>query len=254
MWPASMLAKSRAESEMSRTNWEMTSIGATRKTIGPAHAGGHPALEVAHDALGPDALDVVRDPHHERERERHREVGRGRVEREGGDRQTEDLDRVLGVEGQRDVPDHVVEPDEEEQRGDEREPLLGHAGVHVAPGDRVAREVVGELDGGLHAVWLGLHAARDVEHDPAGGRRREHEVGDRLRDREVDAEDLDGDPRVETELVLGSELLLLGGGRRRGQGQREDGRRDGGEEPGHSATARHAATPRSTRRDTKYVV
>src|SRR4051794_30444021 len=38
-------------------------------------AGGDPAREVLDRALGPDPLDVVADPHHEREDERDREVG-----------------------------------------------------------------------------------------------------------------------------------------------------------------------------------
>src|SRR3712207_9235185 len=36
-------------------------------------------------ALRPDALDVVGEPHHQRERERDRDVGGRRVEREGRD-------------------------------------------------------------------------------------------------------------------------------------------------------------------------
>src|SRR3954451_13165105 len=48
-------------------------------------AGGDPARQVLHEPLGPDALDVVADPHDEREHERHGEVrGRG-VERERRD-------------------------------------------------------------------------------------------------------------------------------------------------------------------------
>src|SRR3954470_7734858 len=41
-------------------------------------AGRDPALQVSHEPLGPDALDVVADPHDEREDEGHREVRRGR--------------------------------------------------------------------------------------------------------------------------------------------------------------------------------
>ena len=66
-WPARMLAKRRTESEMSRMKCEMTSMhedrSRPRRRSTPA---GIQALEVADDALGPDALDVVADPHDER--------------------------------------------------------------------------------------------------------------------------------------------------------------------------------------------
>src|SRR3954449_3633055 len=70
-------------------------------------AGGDPAGEVLHEPLGPDALDVVADPDHERQDERDRQV-RGRGEqRERRDLQAEDVDRVLGVRRQRQVADDV---------------------------------------------------------------------------------------------------------------------------------------------------
>src|SRR5512133_2105768 len=59
-----------------------------RDARGTLDAGGDPALEVAHDALGPDPLDVVAQPHHQGEHQRDREVGRGRVQREAGHLET----------------------------------------------------------------------------------------------------------------------------------------------------------------------
>ena len=84
-WPARMLANSRTDSEMSRTKCEITSITKIGTGRGALDAGGDPALQVADEALRPDALDVVADPHDERQRERHREVRRRRVERERRD-------------------------------------------------------------------------------------------------------------------------------------------------------------------------
>src|SRR5919112_6064370 len=64
---------------------------------GALDAGRDPAREVLDRALRPDALDVVADPHDEREHERYGEVrGRG-VQRQRWDLEAEDVDRVLGV-------------------------------------------------------------------------------------------------------------------------------------------------------------
>src|SRR3954451_16312325 len=90
------------------------------------HPRGDEALEVAAHALRPDALDVVGDEDDQGQDERDGDVGRRRVDRERGDPQPEDADLVLRVGRQRDVADQVGEPDEEEQRADEREPLPRH--------------------------------------------------------------------------------------------------------------------------------
>src|SRR3954468_6429621 len=164
------------------------------------------ALEVAADALGPDALDVEGDEDDEREDERHGEVRRARVEGEGRDLEPEHLEGLVRVRRQRDVADEVREPDEEEQRGQEREPLAGHLVVHVAARDVVADERVDGLHGGLHAVGPRLHAARDVDHRDDGQRggedHVEHALVDVERTREVD-------PGVELELALRLELLVV---------------------------------------------
>src|SRR4051794_24696145 len=91
-----------------------------RARRGALDAGRDPALEVADRPLGPDALGVVAEPHHQRQRERDRDVRRRRVEREGRDLDTEQVERLLAVRRQRDVADHVRPPDEEEQRADEQ--------------------------------------------------------------------------------------------------------------------------------------
>ena len=171
--------------------------------------GREPAREIGEEALGPDALDVVRGPDHQGEHERDREVGGRRVEREGRDLDAEDVDRVLGVGRQRQVADHVREPDEEEERRQEGEPAERHLLVEVVAGDVLPGEVVGELHRHLDLVRLALHPVRDVRHRADRRDGREDEVEDRLVDREVDARDVDRDPRVEEELVLRLELVVL---------------------------------------------
>ena len=56
-----MFANSRTESEISRTKWEITSITKIGTAARPSTPGRDPALQVADEALGPDALDVVAD-------------------------------------------------------------------------------------------------------------------------------------------------------------------------------------------------
>src|SRR2546427_12090694 len=88
-----------------------------------------PTREIGPEALRPYALDVVAEPHDEREDERHRDVrGRG-VDRERREVGAEDVDLVLGVDRERYVPDQVRVEDEEERGADEGEPLRGHSGV-----------------------------------------------------------------------------------------------------------------------------
>ncbi len=165
-------------------------------------AWGQPAGEVLEEALGADPFEVVADPDDEREDQRDREVRGRRVEGEGGDRDAEDVDRVLGVHRQRDEADHVREPDPEEERGEEGEPAGGHLGVEVAAGDRVLGHVVGDLDRDLDPVGFLLHPLRDPEHRRDRQAAGQQQVGDRFVDAEVDAAELDRDPRFELELVL----------------------------------------------------
>ena len=173
-------------------------------------AGRQPARQVLDDALGPDAFVVVRDPDHECQRERNRDVRGGRIEGEGGNPEAEDVDRLVGVGRQRQIADHVREEDEEEQGCEEREPLGGEPLVFdVAAGDVDLHHVVGDFDRGLEAARLLLHAPGDVEHDADGQGRSEDQVEHGLVDREVDAADVDRDPGIELELVLGLEGLVL---------------------------------------------
>ena len=121
----------------------------------------------------------------------------------------EDVDLVLGIGRERDVPDQVGEPDEEEEGPDQREPPLRHPRVHVALGDVGLHQLVERLDGSLHPVRPRLHAVRDV-HPRRDRERRSHEqVEHRLVDAHVERADLERDPVVELELVLGLELLVL---------------------------------------------
>src|SRR5918994_7827115 len=56
-----------------------------RDARGTLHARGDPALQVADGSLGADALDVVADPHHQGQHERHGEVCGRRVQGEARD-------------------------------------------------------------------------------------------------------------------------------------------------------------------------
>src|SRR5215218_4807993 len=163
------------------------------------------ARQVAAHALHADALEVVRDEHDEREDERDREVGRRCVERERRDVDAEDIDLLVRVGRQRDVADEVREPDEQEQRPDEREPLARHRVVHVPARDVVAHRGVDPLDGGLHAVRALLHATGDVDHRADRERRGDQQVQHRARE----VERAEVDPGVELELVLRLELLVV---------------------------------------------
>ena len=138
-------------------------------------AGRDQALEVPEGALGPDALDRVGDEHDQRQHQRHRDVGGRRVDRERRDVEPEDVERVVAGR-QRDEPDQVVEPDEEEEGADEREPLRRHLVVHVPARDVVAHQAVERLDRGLDPVRPGLHPAGDVDHRDAGQEPRQHQV------------------------------------------------------------------------------
>src|SRR3954447_16997686 len=170
-------------------------------------APGDQRLQIAADALGADALGRVGDEDHEREDERDREVrGRG-VDLEGRDVGPEEVDLLLAVDRQRDEADQVRVPDEEEDRPDEREPLGGHAVVHVAAGDVVAHQPEEELDRGLDPVRPRVHPARDVEHRPHGEEPGEQQVQHRL----VEVDRADREPGVQPELVLRLELGVLAG-------------------------------------------
>ena len=115
---------------------------------------------------------------------------------------------MAGVRRQRQVAEHVREPDEEEESRDEREPLARHRAVHVLAGDGVEGDVVGHLDRGLDAVRAVLHAAGDVDHRPGRRDCGEEEVHHGLVVAHVDAEEVELDPRLEAELLLGLEGVV----------------------------------------------
>ena len=89
MWPASMLAKRRTESETIRMRFDMTSSRKMKAAMKPCDPGRDQALEVAERALGADALGRVGDEHDDREHERHRDVRGRRVDRERRDLEAE---------------------------------------------------------------------------------------------------------------------------------------------------------------------
>src|SRR6478609_5802965 len=174
-------------------------------------ARGQPAGEVLEETLGADPFDVVGDPDDQGQDQRDREVGGGGVDREGGDFGAEDVDRVLGVGRQRQEADHVREPDPEEERSQEREPAAGHLRLQIAARDRVLGHVVGNLHRRLHPVRLLVHAARDPDHRPDRQSAGEDEIENGLVDAEVDAGEVDRDPRFELELVLRLEVFVFAG-------------------------------------------
>ena len=141
------------------------------------------------------------------------------VERERRDLEGPDVDRLVRVRRQRDVADQVRVPDEEEQRGQEREPLAGHLVVHVAADDVVADEGVDRLDGGLHAVRPRLHAVGDVDHRHDAEDRGDDDVEHALVEVERAGQ---ADPAVELELVLRLELVVVPAGRAEEGDDRDD--------------------------------
>ncbi len=171
-----------------------------------------PARQVLEEPLRAHAFDVVGDPDDEGQHQRDREVGGGGVDREGGDLKAEDVNRMLGVGRQREEADHVREPDPEEEGGEEGEPARCRRRVEVAAGDVVLGQVVGDLDRRLHLVRLLRHAARDPDHDADRQGAGEEQVEHRLVDAEVDAGEVDRDPRFELELVLGLERFVFAAG------------------------------------------
>src|SRR3954470_21660533 len=219
---------------------------------GALHPGRDPRLEVAHGALRPDALDVVAEPHDQGQDERDGDVGRRRVEGEAGDLDAEDVDLVLRVGRQRQVPEHVREPDEQEEGPDEREPLARHPVVHVPARDVVAHEPEHGLHRRLDLVRAVLHALGDVDHRHRREDRRDDDVEHGL----VDGERPEVDPRIELELVLRLVLLVdvqRERARRRGQQQGERGQQDG-QALGHEGSSRWFSNGRRIRFTVKYAV
>src|SRR4051794_6085 len=185
--------------------------------------------EVAAHPVRTDALDVVAEPHDQGEDQRHRDVRRRGVQRERRDLEPEEHEALLAVGRQRYVADQVREPDEEEERADEREPLGREARRQVPARDVVVREVVQRLGGRLDVVRPLRHLARDVDHRSARRRRGQEQVEHRLVDAQVELADLDLDPWVELELVL---RLVFGVAAGRAEDQVED---DDDPDPGREA-------------------
>ena len=173
-------------------------------------AGRDPALEVLDGAVVADALHVGREEGHEREGERDAEVRRGRVDPKVGSSRPKSVE-VLVRERQRDEPDHVQDPDEEEERGAVGEPHRGRLLRQVALGDLPLERVVDALADRLPPPRAQRAAeAHDPDPEQDGDEPAEPDVGDRLVHGQVDRADLDRDPRVEGELLGGIEVA--GGG------------------------------------------
>jgi hypothetical protein len=130
---------------------------------------------------------------------------------------------------------HVDDPDEEHQRGDVREPGADRLGRQALLGDLHLRDLVDRLAEGVALAVL-LAADLDAhQEEPEQDRqeRPQHDVGDGLVDREVEAAEMDRHPVDELELLVGLEAVqrqLLAGrqhlvalvddGRDRGRGRR----------------------------------
>ena len=240
--PASMFANNRTLSETRRRNCESTSSGTISSLIAP-ETGGTQLLKygTVPFVLEPDV--VRREECDQCERERHRQVRRGRVER---GRRNRAPDLVLGVDRQRQVRDQVVD-----EMNTNSVATYGNHVVYVFAGsdsaaDLALAEVVDHLDDGLQALRMELEVASDeqrAEHDDG---RRQQQVEDALRDREVDWAHLrDLDPRLEQELLGGVGLERLAGSERLRR-QRQHQRHPGG---GPEQAAHHASPAFGSRLD-----
>jgi hypothetical protein len=149
------------------------------------------------------------DERHQREGKRDRDRGGRGIDAPDREVDAGQLERLAG-EGQRDEPDHVDRPDEEQERGDVGEP----------PSDRLAREpllrnlglrdVVDLLADRLATVRSDADAPAH-EGDPDQDRQcgSDPEIDDRLVDGHVERADVEGNPGRKLELVRRVELLLL---------------------------------------------
>src|ERR1700761_326934 len=169
------------------------------------HAFRDQALQVSDRTLGPDPDRDEGDEHDQGQDERHRDVRRRRVEREPRPVNAEQGELLVAVRRQREIADQVAEPDEQEQRAQEREPPGRQRVGHVSPGDVVAHQRVQDLDGGLDLVRPRLHPPGDPQHHEDRQQSRDDQVDNRA----VDAEHAEVDPVDQLELVLDLELVVL---------------------------------------------
>src|SRR5688572_13441354 len=136
------------------------------------HALGHERFRVAHRAVGDDAADLYGDHREQSEHPRHGEVA--------GRRATV-----------RHQPQQVHEQDEEEERGDER-----HVGSTILAPDVRVHDLVADVDDErlervVEAVIHAAAAPRHREKDEEEERRCDPHVDGVLRDRQVEAEEMD---------------------------------------------------------------
>src|SRR5919197_455556 len=174
-----------------------------------------------HDEDGQD--DGLQDEDQEDEGEE-REGERDR-ERRGRGVDPPDRDVVPGLAGQRqgDEPDHVHDPDEEHERRDVREPAADRLRRQALLGDLRLGDLVDLLP---HRPAPGQRrAAHQDEAEEDRQRAADHQVDDRLRDREVERAEVDRDPLVLLELGRGVEVAAREGRARQregGKGEREE--------------------------------
>ena len=147
----------------------------------------------------------------------------------------------LARERQRDETQQVDDEDEEEERGDVRKPAADRLRRQPLLGDLRLRNLVDLLADRLPNPRLSAdrHAHQDdSEQDRQDG--REHQVGNRLRDREVQWAEVDGNPLVLLELLDGIELAA----RERRLRERECKERDGKQARSHRLPPKYATMER----------
>src|SRR5205823_7985558 len=109
---------------------------------------------------------------------------------------------LLVRDRQRDEADEVADPDEEEERGDVREPTADRLRGQSLLRDLRLDRVVDRLAGGLARVRVDADAeAHEGDPEGDGESGAEHQVRDGLVDREVERTEVDRHPVLELELV-----------------------------------------------------
>ena len=189
---------------------------------------GDPALEVAPGPVPLDPLVVREEEGQQGQRQRHRERRRGRVDPPG----RETVPR-LPRQRQRDEAEQVDHEDEEEQRRDVGEPAGDRLGREPLFGDLRLGDLVERLADRLPLAGQESEpAAHREEPEPDRAQRPQHQVDDRLRDREVERAEVDRDPLVLLELGRRVEVAARERGLRREERERPEEEQD--PEPGQA--------------------
>src|SRR2546430_9276997 len=156
-----------------------------------------PTLEVADGPVPADPFDMREKECQQCQRERHGDGAGRRVDAPDG----YSVPRLTG-QRQRNETEQVDDEDEEEKRRDVREPAADGLRRQPLLGDLNLRNLVDLFADGLPHPGFDAKAhshQQDSEEDRQDG--PEHEVGNCLRDRQVERAQMDGDPVVLLELL-----------------------------------------------------